>query len=58
MDLTACLPLADVAAMSLFSTLLRAGVRVPEHVLVAGYDDIGPAAYTHPSLTTIRQPNP
>jgi len=47
---------SDVAAMTAISTLLRAGVRVPEDVLVAGYDDIGPAAYTHPSLTTIRQP--
>ncbi|WP_440964008.1 LacI family DNA-binding transcriptional regulator [Massilia sp. GER05] len=47
---------SDVAAMTAISTLLRAGVRVPEDVLVAGYDDIGPAAYTHPSLTTVRQP--
>jgi DNA-binding LacI/PurR family transcriptional regulator len=47
---------SDVAAMTAISTLLRAGVRVPEDVLVAGYDDIGPAAYTHPSLSTVRQP--
>ena len=47
---------SDVAAMTAIATLLRAGVRVPDDVLVAGYDDIGPAAYTHPSLTTIRQP--
>ncbi|WP_371765602.1 LacI family DNA-binding transcriptional regulator [Massilia sp.] len=47
---------SDVAAMTAISTLLRAGVRVPDDVLVAGYDDIGPAAYTHPSLTTVRQP--
>ena len=47
---------SDVAAMTAISTLLRAGVDVPGDVLVAGYDDIGPAAYTHPSLTTVCQP--
>jgi prepilin-type processing-associated H-X9-DG protein len=47
---------SDVAAMTAISTLLRAGVQVPDDVLVAGYDDIGPAAYTHPSLSTVRQP--
>jgi DNA-binding LacI/PurR family transcriptional regulator len=47
---------SDVAAMTAISTLLKAGVRVPEDVLVVGYDDIGPAAYTHPSLSTVRQP--
>jgi DNA-binding LacI/PurR family transcriptional regulator len=47
---------SDAAALSIISALQAAGVRVPEDVLVAGYDDIGPAAYAHPSLTTIRQP--
>ncbi len=49
---------SDVAAMTAISTLLKAGVRVPDDVMVVGYDDIGPAAYTHPSLSTIRQPMP
>ncbi len=47
---------SDMVALSIVAGLKEAGVRVPEDVLVAGYDDIGPAAYAHPSLTTVRQP--
>lgn len=46
----------DTVALSIVPVLIAAGVRVPEDVIVAGYDDIAPAAYAHPSLTTIRQP--
>ena len=33
-----------------------AGLRVPEDVSVTGFDDIQNAAFTNPSITTIRQP--
>jgi len=47
---------SDAAALSIVPGLRAAGVRVPEDMLIAGYDDIGPAAYAHPPLTTVRQP--
>ncbi len=47
---------SDAVALLLIPALAAAGLRVPEDVLVAGYDDIGPAAYARPALTTIRQP--
>ncbi len=47
---------SDTVALSIIAALTAAGVRVPDDMLVAGYDDIGPAAYANPSLTTIRQP--
>jgi LacI family transcriptional regulator len=37
-------------------SLLRAGVRVPEDVMVVGYDDIYAAESAAVPLTTIRQP--
>lgn len=47
---------SDMAAITLISSLLAHGLKVPEDVLVAGYDNIAAAAYTHPPLTTVHQP--
>jgi len=47
---------SDLTAMSVINTLIRNGKRVPEDILVVGYDDIVLSSYFRPSLTTIRQP--
>jgi DNA-binding LacI/PurR family transcriptional regulator len=47
---------SDLTAMTVINVLIRHQRRVPDDVLVAGYDDIELADYFRPSLTTIRQP--
>jgi len=42
-----------IAAMRVFQD---AGLRVPEDISVVGFDDIQPASYARPALTTVRQP--
>jgi LacI family transcriptional regulator len=46
----------DVMAMSVIDAVREHGLRCPEDISVMGFDDIPQAAYTHPALTTIRQP--
>lgn len=47
---------SDTIALGLLRVLVRARVRVPEDVLLTGFDDVGAAALSIPSLTTVRQP--
>jgi LacI family transcriptional regulator len=54
---TAVLAFNDLVAIGLVGALLDAGVRVPEDVSVAGFDDIPFARYTTPPLTTASVPN-
>src|SRR5438270_3793677 len=53
---TALLAFDDMTAFGAIRALSRAGLRVPEHCSVIGFDDVAPAALYSPSLTTVRQP--
>jgi LacI family transcriptional regulator len=46
----------DLIAAGVLRQLTLAGARVPEDVLVTGFDDVPAAALVTPSLTTVRQP--
>jgi len=53
---TALFAYNDNAAIAAIRMFQDAGLRVPEDVSVVGFDDIQAAAYTNPTLTTVRQP--
>lgn len=53
---TAVLAANDLMAIGLIQSCLQAGVRVPDDLSVVGFDDIPPASYLAPQLTTVRQP--
>jgi len=55
-DLTAIFALNDVMAIGALSWLRRHGIRVPEDVSVAGFDDIPISRDLVPSLSTVRVP--
>lgn len=55
-DIDAVFAASDLMAAGAISTLRRAGLRVPEDIAVAGFDDSGLAATHQPPLTTMRQP--
>lgn len=55
-DFTAVLCFNDVSAIGCVRALHDAGLSVPQHVSVVGFDDIQSASFYVPSLTTIRQP--
>jgi len=46
----------DVTALGLMHHAEELGISVPEELSVTGFDDIPFAAFTRPSLTTVRQP--
>ncbi len=54
---TAVLAYNDLVAIGLVGALLDAGVRVPDDIAIAGFDDIPFARYTTPPLTTASVPN-
>jgi LacI family transcriptional regulator len=51
---TAIVVINDLLAMGVMHAVSQAGLRVPEDVSVAGYDDIYPAGYLNPALTTVK----
>jgi len=55
-NFTAIFCFNDIAAIGAIRALKDAGLSVPGDVSVVGFDDIQSAAYTTPSLTTVRQP--
>jgi LacI family transcriptional regulator, repressor for deo operon, udp, cdd, tsx, nupC, and nupG len=55
-DIDAVFAANDRMAAGAVTTLRKAGLRVPEDVAVAGFDDSGLAARHEPPLTTMRQP--
>ncbi|RSO12965.1 LacI family transcriptional regulator [Streptomyces sp. WAC 06783] len=54
-DLDGVFVSSDLMASGALRTLRAHGRRVPEDVGVVGYDDLDPAAWTDPPLTTVRQ---
>ena len=55
-DLDGLFVASDLMAMGALEALKEAGRRVPDDVLVGGFDDSTYAAQSQPSLTTMRQP--
>jgi DNA-binding LacI/PurR family transcriptional regulator len=55
-DIDAVFAASDLMASGAIGALRRAGLRVPEDVAVAGFDDSGLAVTHEPPLTTMAQP--
>jgi DNA-binding LacI/PurR family transcriptional regulator len=53
---TAIVTSTDVLAFGALHAAHERGVRVPQEVSIAGFDDIPVAAFTVPALTTVRMP--
>ena len=53
---TALLAFDDLTALGAIRALAKAGVSVPEHCSVIGFDDVAISGLSAPSLTTVRQP--
>jgi LacI family transcriptional regulator len=53
---TAIIASNDVNALGVLAAAAKAGVRVPEDLSVAGFDDIALASHPRIDLTTVRQP--
>ena len=51
---TAIVVINDLLAIGVLHAVAEAGLRVPEDISIAGYDDIDPAPYLNPSLTTVK----
>jgi len=53
---TAIMAYDDVTALGAIRALSKSGIKVPDQCSVIGFDDVAPAAFSTPPLTTIRQP--
>lgn len=54
-EMTAIVVDADIIAIGLIRRLLELGVKLPEQLSIIGFDDIQPAQYIYPTLTTVHQ---
>lgn len=55
-DFTAVFCFNDISALGAVRAIGDAGLRVPGDISVVGFDDIITAAFSQPSLTTVKQP--
>lgn len=46
----------DQIAISALNTCYRQGIAIPQQLSIVGFDDVRPASYVNPPLTTVRQP--
>ncbi|MFF3171871.1 LacI family DNA-binding transcriptional regulator [Streptomyces sp. NPDC057900] len=53
---TAVFAASDLQALGAFEALRARGVEIPAGMSVIGFDDLPVARWTHPALTTVRQP--
>lgn len=56
LDLDAIVCANDSMALAVLSELSQRNIKVPEQVVLTGFDNIYSAAYSVPSLTTVEQP--
>ncbi len=56
MDATCVFALNDAMALGALRALRASGIKVPEQISIAGFDDIPPTLDTNPTLTTVRVP--
>lgn len=55
---TAIFATNDSMALGVLTTATKAGMRVPEDIAIAGFDDLPASRLVFPPLTTVRQPIP
>jgi LacI family xylobiose transport system transcriptional regulator len=53
---TAIFACSDGYAVGVYQAAFEGGVHIPQDLSVVGFDDIPPAAWLSPALTTVRQP--
>jgi LacI family transcriptional regulator len=53
---TALMAFDDMTAFGAIRAMAKAGMRVPEHCSVTGFDDVAACSLYNPPLTTVRQP--
>lgn len=47
---------SDSMALGAIRAIQNAGLSIPEDIAIVGFDDLPPAQYANPKLTTVRQP--
>jgi LacI family transcriptional regulator len=53
---TAIFAFNDLTAVSIYRAAYERDIRIPEELSVVGFDNVYPAAYLAPALTTVNQP--